>query len=298
MFIKRSKGMKMGFNKKGEAHYNGVKLERQIVHFINDSYNNNKDVLKFRQSDQIFKNAVCIHIGGTKEKSDAIFICSRNDGKGLEAFTISIKRKLFENGKPKGTFDMIHTSLKSFNENFKIFSQEKIEKVYKWLDSKKTIIKTAGDVDKIRDGFASLLDALLRDVEKNAEAFVKLMRNEFIKTDILIVGKVIKNSQSEQRLEIYGANEKDIKMFDQEDLYGNRFSLKKLRDNKDAQSRAILVTTADGQEFKTPFRIRLGLNNGLSAYYGKSDANKNSYLDVKIQVDGVVYIMEQMARLS
>ena len=289
----------MVYRTDGSSHFNGVDLELKIQNFINDSYSKNIDVLNIYDDIKSELGSVgsirCIHKGGTNNKSDAIVVCSNADGTKMKVLTISIKRKKYENGKAKGTFDIINTTLEKFNNQYDIIPSECISRVDKWLFDKKAFIHSESDIDNIRDEFQDLCSDLLEETVKNADKFISLARREFIKTDILIIGKVVEDCGVESLAEIFIAKEKDLKMFEQEKLQNNSYILDQGRGKS---SRRIIVKTSNGAKYKTPYRVRCVLNNGLSAYYGLSNANKYSILTIKIQVDDVEYIINQMNRFK
>ena len=285
----------MPYTTDGSSHSNGIDLELQIIDFINKSYENGDDILNIYDEIKGRNNSVgkvcCLHVGGTQSKSDAILFCTDEQGKELKTFSISIKRKLYKGNKPKGTFDIINTTLEKFNNQYNVIPIAKVQQVNNWLASKKLCIGSKADIDSIREDYQNLCSMLLEETIHDADRFIALARNEFIKTDILIVGKIVKIGAVERITDIFVAKEKDIKMFEQEKLSGNTYLLEQGRGKS---SRRIIVKTSDGSEYKTPYRVRCVLNNGLSAFFGLSKANKYSVLTIKIQVDDVKYIIKQM----
>lgn len=290
----------MAFNTTGVSHREGVSMEFEVCDIINDCYKVKQDILNIIDDSVKIIGKVsdvnCIHFGGTDNKKDAQVFCYNRDinaGKHSSvSYTISIKKKKYVNNKPKGTFDVINTTLKKFNDEYKVFDNNKIERIIAWLDSKKPIIHTKNDLKYIRKPFSNLIDELLDSVSnKQVDSFVLLTKKEFFKTDLLIVARTEVKNEAELLTNIYVEKEKNIRLFDEEDLSGNSFYFVK---GKGKSSRQVWVKTKKGVCSKTPYRVRLALNNGLGAYYGLSDSNDRSDLTIKIQVDGVTYITDQM----
>lgn len=287
----------MPYRNDGTPHENGIKMEQDIVVFINKCYENGNDVLgiykDIKQKLGSIGTVSCTHAGGTGTKCDALVLCSDAKGKNYCTFGISIKRKEFKDGNPRGTFDIINTSLEKFNRDYNVITRNKIDKAYNWLNSQIPYIHSENDIDFIRDEFQDVCSSLLQEMIGDADKFFMLAKTEFFKTDILIVGKVVKIGSEERITEIFVAREKDVKMFPQENMKDNTYFLEQ---GNGKSSRRLMVKTANGEEFKTPYRVRCVLNNGLSAYYGLSTSNDYSTFSIKIQVDDVSYIMNQMKK--
>lgn len=282
----------MSYKTDGSVHYKGIEVEYDIVDFAQKMYDSGFDIFHVDElMEEEFGHigtVVFQHEGGTGNKADAVVVCTSKTGKTIQK-TISIKKKKYENNRPKGTFDVINTSLSFFENNYHIFGQNVLDKLNQWMEDQIPFIKTEEDIDNIRIPCMEQSNNALSSVDDKTKSFVDLTNKEFFKTDYLVVAKTEDNPDGSIKLSgIFIEQEKNIHLFDDEDL---EFFTKKGNGNS---SRRIWCKTKNGAEIETPFRVRLVLNNGLSAYYGLSSSNSNSVWTIKIQVDNVEYITNQM----
>lgn len=244
----------MPFPCKGENHENGVKNEKDIVILLNNDPNN--DITK-HLSEKCSSPVVSFnHEGGTKQKMDASCLHENGITTGL-----SIKNH------KKGTFDYHNTSkgvsqeLKSEIEDFKKHN----------LDT--PIPKKGGIRNDLNNIFSNYLDKLTsEEISKLLSNLVGLEKN----TEHIIVN----DQKTKQLIMFHESNLDKYCKLDPDDTY----ILKKSRAKT---SRQIWIKKADGSEINTNLRIRLLLNNGITALLGKSDKNKTSIPCLKIQQDKV-----------
>lgn len=254
----------MTFPTKGENHSNGIKNEKDIVDYMNKNPDNLiiKD-LERRNNSKIksFK-----HEGGSKQKMDASFDLENGKVKG-----VSIKHH------DTGTFDWVNTTqgipenLKSEIEDFK---QRK--KKNSCLDNEKNtaIPKKGGIRNDLDNIFSNYLDKLTsKDI---TELLSKIYRTEE-NTDTIIINNKKTNQLimiPESNLDQYCCSNKGLEFI--------------LKSSKRARtSRQIWIKDVDGIKINTNMRIRLHLNNGITALLGYSEKNKSSVPCLKIQQDNV-----------
>ena len=285
-----------------KAHYNGIKGENRVAYTISKYYSkdyyDNKDILNLYPEIESKLGSigcvVCIHAGGPKQKADALLICSNKDDTRLIAYTISIKSL----NTTRSTFDILNTTINHFNNEFNVFGESRIKGFYDWLDSKKHIAKTRDDVKKyIQNEFDKKCSELLDLINNNNKCyiFMDLIKNELLKTDFLLIAKTYNCKSKEGNDstvvgECFCSRTADIELIQKE---FDRDSVFFISDDA-ISSRRLIIRSKDGEYIKTPFRIRITSNNGLSAYYGLNPKNKNSYVIIKIQVDSADYYLKQM----
>ncbi len=241
----------MTFPSEGQNHTNGIKNEENIVHYMmnNPECAINKHLEKDNDSSiQLWK-----HEGGTKQKRDASFQLANGKTMG-----VSIKHH------DKGTFDWINTT-KGIPE----FLKEEIA-TFKRDNMDTPIPKKGGIRDELDNKFSSYLDNLTSDDIR--ELLSKIYKTEEDTKYIIVNDK--KSNQlillDESNLEFYCSSNSS-----------HQFILKK----KNAKtSRQIFIKNTDGSETNTNLRIRLHLNNGITALLDKS---KTSVPCLKIQQDNV-----------
>jgi hypothetical protein len=111
-------------------------------------------------------------------------------------------------------------------------------------------------------------------------------------TDIIeLLSKIYKTEENTNYIIVNDKKTNKLIMFDEHNLdtycnpnHNHNFILKK---SYAKTSRQIFIKKDDGVEINTNFRIRLLLNNGVSALLGKSSKNKTSVPCLKIQQDNV-----------
>jgi hypothetical protein len=285
----------MAYKTDGSSHLNGIKLEKLTIQILIDSYSKKIDILDLNDEiPNLFDNISSInfsHKGGTGQKADALSVVTMKSGKRIQKL-ITIKKKKFEKGKPKGTFDIINTTLSKFNATYKVFDDQVIDELNLWLFYQRNKITKKEDIDMIRQDYLNICSDILDKIEDNTTKFIELIKKEFYKTDYIIIARSEESSNDADVLTgLYVGLEKKIDLFGEFKAKNTIFYTEKGRGDS---SRQIWRKDENGKKSKTPFRIRLVLNNGLSAAFGLSDANDTSEWTIKIQVDDVLYITNQL----
>ena len=243
----------MPFPNKGENHASGIKNEVDTVHYLNINPDNNitKHLSEYYSSNiTSFK-----HEGGTQQKRDASYMLEDGTTKG-----ISIKNH------KTGTFDWTNTT-KGVPEDLKSIITD-----FKNKNCDKPIPKKGG----VRDELANILSNYLDKLTSNdiSELLSKITKTEE-NTDTIIINDVKKK-------EFILIHESNLEPYINT---SHTFILKS--GQRARQSRQIWIKSSDGSEINTNLRIRLVLNNGITALLGNSEKNKVSVPCLKIQQDKV-----------
>lgn len=240
----------MGFNTTGAVHKIGIKNEINIVNYLNSHIEHpiNKYFKNLYPESPVFKWE---HIGGTKTKTDMVLrLCDRN-------IPISIKNH------KTGTFDWINTTsfnLPDIKETFINYKKT-------WEDEYKISGKTEEMVKSRDDIINNYLNDLSSDQISSILNSIYIQYPEYIMVTIHKDKKIVMFSKEELK-DLFCYNENDI------------FTLKSTRAKN---SRQILKNG-----IKTNLRLRLTLNNGISALFGRG-----SCLSLKIQQDCVDKFIKQ-----
>lgn len=247
----------MPFLTNGATHYSGIKNEVGIVSYMNENPNNpiNKHLEKKYNSKIISWK----HIGGTKCVMDALVTFENLDELG-----ISIK-----NHKNKtSTFDWINTT--------KYIDIELINEIKKFKET-----NTGLDIPA-KGGIRSELSNILSTYQNNISSVLitDILNNIYTKEPNM--KEILINDVTNKCLILIDKNNLD-KYFNREN--GHAFELKSSK--KGSASKQIWINTDDGRNINTFLRIRICLNNGITALLGKSKANSNSSVCIKIQQDNV-----------
>lgn len=250
----------MPFPIKGENHSNGIQNEKDIVNYLNNNPDNN--INKYLSKNYSSKIIEFKHKGGTKQKMDASYRLENGKIKG-----VSIKHH------KQGTFDWVNTT-KGIPEYLKLEITE-FKKTY--CD---TPIQEKGGIRNVLDNiFSNYLDKLT--THEISELLSKVKGTEE-NTDNIIVN----DTKTKQLIMIHESNLEQ---------YCNpnpgTFILKSTP--RARTSRQIWIKNVDGSEINTNMRIRLHLNNGITALLGKSKKNKSSVPCLKIQQDNVDTFIEK-----
>lgn len=256
----------MPFPNQGQNHINGIKNEKDIVNYMNENRENviNKHLEKENKS--TIKQWE--HAGGTKQKADALFKLENDESCG-----VSIKNH------NSGTFDLENTT-KNVPEDVKIkVLTFKNENKPKYKDNDNEISKEIRE--ECENIFSSKLEELSSsDITNLLEQFYKKEEN---------TKHIIVNDTKNKRLILLHKINLDKYC---NSNHKHNFILKSIR--RDAKtSRQIWIKTPEGEEINTNLRIRLHLNNGISALLGRSKSNPSSSPCLKIQQDNVDKFLEE-----
>ncbi len=252
----------MPFPNKGENHFLGVNNEKENVEFLNKTPDNiiNKTIEKNHGSKVKFLK----HEGGTKQKKDASV--HLENGKIIG---VSIKRH------KSGTFDWENTTKGVPTE-----VKENIEE-FKKTNMDKPIPAKGG----IRDELAEICS---KSLEKMTSKQIQEILSKIYETEDN-TNYIIINDMKNKRLIMFGKSNLDPYF---NPKHKHTYILKSSPRAK--TSRQIWIRSSDGcEEINTNLRIRLVLNNGITALLGKSKKNKTSVPSLKIQQDNVDKFIEK-----
>ena len=250
----------MPYNTNGGSHRDGVSNEKKIVAHLNIS---NGASLKlpelFGQEGLQF-----VQIGGTKSVSDMDIL----NTSGTKVCGVSIKNH------KKGSYDYVNTS-----------------KLGKYLpESVVTAIKTGIAAIKTEyTGDEARLPEARRAVEKVLESAFAQMSSDVIKRILQVI-----NVRNPKLVMINDIKDKKLKCYHESSLTelsaepyntSNTYALKSTRAKSSRQ------ITRNG--VVTNLRLRIVLNNGVTALLGLSKSNKYSIPVIKIQQDKVNAVLAE-----
>ena len=262
----------MPFTTDGRVHHSGISNEHAICNFLNTK-------------STVLRTALCPagstveHRGGTGSKADAEIVMAPSAGAaaaaaaGAENKSISIKHHKM------GTFDWLNSSA-AIPAALKATLHTALQAIRATYDA-----STKLDADEkaarvsVENLFAEHLRALPSDSIK-----ALLSGCYAIYTDYIIIKDVAKN-----QLVAFdrSKNIPELRTFDSSTYY--------LKSSARAKTSAqIWRREADGREINTKLRLRLVLNNGVSALLGKSASNKGSVPCLKIQQDDVSHFLASL----
>lgn len=243
----------MPFLNQGQTHYIGINNEINIINYLKNNPDNNITQELVRE-----KNSPIIsykHEGGTKQKKDASVIFENGEEIG-----ISIKNH------KQGTFDWENTTKgvpESLKNEIKNFQNENID------------------------------TPITKELRKNLENIFSGYLDNLSSIQIMnLLSKVWETEKETNKIIINDKKTNSIIMLDKSNLdnyfnpiHEHNFILKSTPRAK--TSRQVWIKCSDGTEINTNIRIRLLLNNGITALLGRSNANKNACPCLKIQQDRV-----------
>lgn len=235
----------MVFPHQGQNHANGIKNEKDVVEYQNSHPDSNFNIC-IKNNYQV-TSLNWIHEGGTQTKADAIIHLSNKN-----QIPISIKNHI------EGSLDWLNTT-KDIPDSLKLTTREFKEKYL----SKENIDETMRE---------ELETIFYEELNQFSSQKLSTMLNELYNK---YPEWILINDQKNKRfIAFHKINLKRI--FDKD----NQFILKSTRAKS---SRQIWLKNNDGSETNTNLRIRIHLNNGISALFSK----KGSSPCIKIQQDKV-----------
>jgi hypothetical protein len=243
----------MVFTTDGSSHRNGVKCEKDAVATLNAS---SPEIITARHgTDVTFK-----HVGGTQTVTDINI--HNNDGE--EVSSISIKRFT------AGTFDYINTS------KIHDYLDDPTPAIKKLEELRKTYWKDESKVAEVRKTKESELNALLETV--TSESISSLLQKVHNRCPEFILIHEMKTNT----LHTFSHDSIDeLSKFPTDT--STTYKLKKTR----AKTSRQIWRVTNGVEVNTTLRLRLELNNGVTALLGLSKSNTNSNIVFKVQQDSV-----------
>lgn len=258
----------MVFTTDGSVHRTGIENEKNIVNHICAALSEPQKVKSICcerfQSDFGGKITSCVHQGGTKTKADAFLISSTD-----EKIPISLKDH------KSGTFDWLNSS-RPFHED----TQANLALKSAISDAKKSC-----EVDGVDKN--SMVPSMRKTMEEILHNRLHLFNSQEIKA---ILGEIYEKYPIYTMITDHATEE--ILLFSKNDnfleLHGFgewEYFLKKTRAKTSAQIWRRNPETKE--EINTNLRMRVVLNNGVTALMGLSKANKSSHPCLKIQQDNV-----------
>jgi len=244
---------KMPFRTDGTSHSGGVSNEKAIVRHLNENPGTPIHQLFGASSDMRME-----HRGGTQTKTDAVIIVD-----GVEK-TISIKNH------KEGTFDWLNSTSALDRDTYRAI----IDQLNGFKESYRTGEKT---LPQIRTAISDHLNTILRQF--SSEFIVGLLKGVYeVYSDAVMIHDVAKK---ELVCFLKEGNLKELQTVENSTYF--------LKPTPKAKTSAQIWRRENetGVETNTDLRIRLVLNNGVTALLGQSTSNKTSVPCIKLQQDQV-----------
>lgn len=288
----------------GSGHKNGILIEKKIVNFLNEKENkerllnlikDKKDIKINYQTDNVDSWEI-IHKGGTQTISDMELVWypdynNKNNSETVLRFSIKSKKR---NKKGNvGTFDLCNKSITSFNFNNKILKTE-IENFQNYFKEVKH-----NNIEKLKENKAKY--------KKQVDVSVKEMLKSLTEEDIKNILSSLKNDLEidytlvffysyDAVLEKLNISWEHISILETgwETKEFEKLDYTKIMNEIRKTDKKSIKLLDRNENNKYSIRLRIALNNGLSALIGlnkDTKLNKNSKLTIKIQVDKVDYIV-------
>ena len=238
----------MTFKTDGSTHTHGVKNEHETIAILNER--------------GIFNEQVT-HLGGTKNKADAIAGSKK----------ISIKHK---KGINNGSFDWVNTSkveALTNRDQFQDFLSEVAS--YRFTD------EAVSQVEPMRESFANLCRVGLDSIQ--SDDLTAWLHDQLINVNSNMAMVITDTLTDKMYICEHDAIE-SVRLL-------NDGYVAELVKGKGSTSRKVAVCKGD-HTVDTGLRLRLTSNNGITAFLGLSKANKNSQVVLKLQQDSVVRVLE------
>jgi hypothetical protein len=238
----------MTFKTDGSTHTHGIKNEHEVIAILNER--------------GIFNEQVT-HLGGTKNKADAIAGSKK----------ISIKHK---KGINNGSFDWVNTSkveALTNREQFQDFLSEVAS--YRFTD------QAASQVEPMRESFANLCRVGLDSIQ--SDDLTAWLQDQLINVNSNMA-MVITDTLTDKMYICEHEAIESVRLL-------NDGYVAELVKGKGSTSRKVALCKGD-HTVDTGLRLRLTSNNGITAFLGLSKANKNSQIVLKLQQDSVGRVLE------
>ncbi len=252
----------MGFTTDGRVHHSGIANEKAVCLFLNSKSTTIRQVI-------CPPGSKVEHRGGTAQKADAEIVCAGGTNK-----TISIKHH------KTGTFDWLNSSAEVPAEIKPALTTGlgKIKDTFNKADITDTQVEEARK--QVENVLSAQLKSLSSDTIKSICKKCYLTYSDYIMITDVSKSNIIVFKREE--------NLKELATFDDWTYC--------LRSTPRAKtSGQIWRISPDGAvEANTHLRLRLVLNNGVTALLGKSKANSNSIPCLKIQQDNVAGFLKNI----
>lgn len=237
----------MTFDNTGKVHYEGVKNEAVSAELL--------------KTFDLASDAITL-LGGTKNKADA-FDPERNI-----KWTIKHKK-----GVKNGSFDWINTTKVSevVGDTFVPF----LDQIKEYRQLPESQRSATSFVKQVRKEFTDLSSGVLDSF--TAEQLISFIQTQMIDANSEMMVAV--NDSVANNLYVYSANEHPAVRY-------IKLGYTPFLKGRAKGSRRLLFT--DGvKEYDCGLRIRVTSNNGINAFLGLSQANKNSSIVFKLQQDKI-----------
>jgi hypothetical protein len=253
---------RMGFTTDGRVHHSGIANEKALCLFLNTK-------------STVIRQAICPagstveHRGGTGQKADAEIVIPGGINK-----TISIKHH------KTGTFDWLNSSAALPNEIKPALTTGLAQ--IKDTFAKSNV--TDAQIEEARKQVENVLSVQLKSL--SSDTIKSICKNCYLTySDYIMITNI---SKSELIVFKREGNLKELATFDDWTYC--------LRSTPRAKTSAqIWRSSPDGSvEVNTHLRLRLVLNNGVTALLGKSKANSSSTPCLKIQQDNVAGFLKNI----
>jgi len=285
IMLKKNIGSKRGgFRRDGSSHYAGISREQLLIQLLSDPRSSIRQAICNSiglpiPSGSTDSNRVDVrHVGGTNTKVDVAMYCS--DTKQC-LYSISVKN---HQGK-SGTFDWMNTS-KGFPElETCMASLRQIKDAF--INTEESL----RNVDAVRTQIDGVFSDILERTRDDSEFIRGILANIYEHNpDGMVVflgakNQVVHFHKSELAVLRESANPTN----------GRTYSLKHKPNTTSAQIMYTDPNQEQTKEHNSYMRIRLVLNNGVTAFLGLSDKNKTSVPCIKIQQDSVDALMGRVA---
>jgi hypothetical protein len=252
---------KPGYNTTGEVHHAGVKNEGNTASLCNSN------VPSVIQDKYPGKTLTFCTEGGTSQVSDVGIYA---DNVRVAGGSIKLHRS--------GTFDHINTS-----------------KVLSYLPCNQ-LMNTIRQIREDNYGNASAVPAVKSLIKEQTNLAWSGIESEGVRKLLMTVNErtpewmFVRENAS---LSVFHHSQmRELSEFPQDPTWGYR-----LKTSRAKESRQVW-REKNGVEVNTHLRLRLVLNNGVSALLGLSAANKNSIMTLKIQQDDVKTLLSVVRRVQ
>lgn len=281
MIAKNIGSKRGGFKRDGSSHYAGISREQLLIQLLSDPRSTIRQAICNAIGLHPDSNRVEVrHVGGTSTKVDVAMYCSDT---GSCLYSISVKN---HQGK-SGTFDWMNTS-KGFPElEACMASLRQIKNAF--INTEESL----RNVDQVRVQIDGVFSDILDRIRDNSEFIRGILANIY--------------EHNPDGMVVFLGAKKQVVHFHKSELAvlcesaqpngGRTYSLKHKPNTTSAQimytdTNRVLTET---EECNSYMRIRLVLNNGVTAFLGLSDKNKTSIPCIKIQQDSVDALMDRVA---
>lgn len=255
----------MPYNTNGGSHRDGVSNEKKIVAHLNTSNGASLNLSElFGQEGLQF-----VQIGGTKSVSDMDILSTT----GTKVCGVSIKNH------KQGSYDYVNTSK---------LGQYLPESVVTAIKTGIVAIKTeyTGDVSRLPEA--------RRAVESLLETAFSQMSSEVIKSILQVI-----NVRNPKLVMINDIKDKKLKCYHESsftELSAEPYKTSNTYALKSTRAKSSRQITRNG--VVTNLRLRIVLNNGVTALLGLSKSNKYSIPVIKIQQDKVNAVLSETTMYS